>query len=148
MLLVWAGRVRSVQLQLTVDNLCSEDTLQILLNGESLEGERLERTHGMHHARMLGPPQRFSSGAFKVAAFAFLLSRDTELAARMQRLTKKGWVCRCRLYFLAPAYLRRSGPGHDPAHRPAEGSTEGRGECAGALPGGAAAGAGRWGART
>ena len=57
MLLVWAGRVRSVRLQLTVDNLCSEDTLQILLNGESLEGERLERTHGMHHARMLGPPR-------------------------------------------------------------------------------------------
>eukprot|EP01045_Picozoa_sp_COSAG04_P004349 COSAG04_NODE_187_length_21001_cov_8.855277_18_plen_114_part_00 len=55
MVMVWAGRVRSVRLQLTVDNLCSEDTLQILLNGESLEGERLERTHGMHHARMLGP---------------------------------------------------------------------------------------------
>ena len=49
--------MRSVRLQLTVDNLCSEDTLQILLNGESLEGERLERTHGMHHARMLGPPR-------------------------------------------------------------------------------------------
>ena len=49
-----AGRVRSVSLQLTVDNLCSEDTLQIFLNGESLEEEPMERTHGMHHARMLG----------------------------------------------------------------------------------------------
>ena len=63
--------MRSVRLQLTVDNLCSEDTLQILLNGESLEGERLERTHGMHHARMLGPFERFHLGLSKSQLLPF-----------------------------------------------------------------------------
>ena len=84
--LVRSGRVRSVRLQLTVDNLCSEDTLQILLNGESLEGERLERTHGMHHARMLGPFERFLIWGFQSRSFCLedLLSRLCQLCVLLE----------------------------------------------------------------